>query len=133
MLTKLQVPPQSSSIKNLSYRESHVTGLRKTTNTPTVLKLFTERVIQADKSVKLYFIIPVRKDLTDAGAINIGTNVKVNGTWFSLGTSGIANNLSLAGDKFIGTYTNTKVLHITNLIRDCGVVAGSTYRLWKII
>jgi hypothetical protein len=50
-----------------------------------------------------------RKDLTDAGAINIGTNVKVNGTWFSLGTSGIANNLSLAGDKFIGTYTNTKV------------------------
>jgi hypothetical protein len=59
------------------------------------LKLFTERTIQANKSVKLYIYIPVRKFSSGANVIYIGTNIKINGTWFSLGTSGSANNLSV--------------------------------------
>ena len=133
MIKKLQLPTASVSpsvtegkrVGRFSIVSSDLTA-RTSSNTYLTTPTYS---IKGNRSLKISIYVPHRATGNTARGLIIETTLIINGVEYSLGTSGIATNSDVTGTTTIGSYTNTKLLSIENLIKDCGVIKDTVYTL----
>jgi hypothetical protein len=133
MIKKLQLPsiiapaPEAEG-KRIVHSTTRSANTTVSTSNQNVLTS-VEYSLKGDRNLKISIYVPNRATSDGARGLIIETTVIINGTEYSLGTSGIATNSDVSGTITIGSYTNTKLLTLNNLIKDCGVIKDTTYTL----
>jgi hypothetical protein len=71
-------------------------------------------LMKAGSLVKLFYHCPLRNDATTWGGAYVEPQIAINGTWFTLGSSGY-DGVMVSGNPVIGHYANTLLLDPTGV------------------
>lgn len=133
MLTKLRLATNSTETtaaiapkKVLVYTDS--TTRTVNTGTQTIVSS-GEITLKANKSLKLYTYVPIRRNTGSSKALIIRTDIWVNKVHFSLGNSGEGNNSFVNNSRTIASYTHTSILSLNDIINQCNVAKDASYTL----
>lgn len=111
---------QEIPVKSISSEDSYMPKIyTESYKTPRIIEtavqtLLTSKVYRINKNnaFLLSIYLPIYSPSINWGGLFIGTNIKINNTWYNLGNCGYCSNVMVESKNSSGSYFNTKYIDL---------------------